>query len=116
MDQTCGHCTATGVRDLVHITLQHSCLTRCLSHSWCLTDPSISLTLLHRTISLACTKQPRDQVESEATEETIFDRKALSIENKMQQNQRSTGQPDVRLPTKVPICLHTKQLLLPFER
>lgn len=40
------------------------------------------------------------QVESEATEETIFDRKALSIENKMQQNQRSTGQPDVRLPTK----------------
>jgi len=40
------------------------------------------------------------QVESEATEETNFDRKALNIENNMQQKKHSAGQPDLKLPPK----------------
>jgi len=40
------------------------------------------------------------QVESEATEETNFDSKALNIENKMQQKKHSAGQPDLKLPPK----------------
>merc|ERR1711865_784839 len=40
------------------------------------------------------------QVESEATDETNFDSKALNIENKMQQKKHSAGQPDLKLPPK----------------